>query len=495
MNNLLLTPFMTTLDSRYGLLFWLTLLLGLGFVGGSGVNYMITKASVHREIVQNDLPLTMNNIYSDISSELTRPILVASSMAADTFLQDWVLNGEQDEEKVRKYLLEIKEKYDFFSTFFISSYTQRYYHYTGVHKVISPGDSHDVWYYRFIGSEKEYDLDVDTDEASTNVLTVFINFRLEDDDGNLLGVTGVGLKMDNLAAIVGQYRERFGRNVFLTDSEGLVQIHPDMSLIEQATIADITRMPDVSKQLAAITQKPVHFAYERDGDTIIINGRYIENMRWLLFVEQNETETLRDARANFLRAVAIGLITSGIVVLLTLLTINRYQRLLEKLAVSDELTGCSNRRKLEEEYSRFVARSSRSGKPFTLILMDLDGFKEVNDTMGHLAGDKVLQTIGTLLTGITRPTDELARWGGDEFALLTESTGEDARIMAERIRQAVETIAWDTTREHDPRKKLSISLGIATFQDKETFAAMLNRADKALYHCKELGGNRISPAQ
>lgn len=105
---------MRKIDSRYQLLLILAILLTLGFVGGSAMNYHITKASVHRQIIQNDLPLTMNNIYSDITSELTRPILVSSSMAADTFLQDWVLNGEEDQARVRKYLLEIKEKYDFF---------------------------------------------------------------------------------------------------------------------------------------------------------------------------------------------------------------------------------------------------------------------------------------------------------------------------------------------------------------------------------------------
>lgn len=187
---------MKRLDSRFKLLALLTVLLASGFVGVSGINYQITKASVHREIVQNDLPLTMNNIYSDLTSELTRPILVASSMAADTFLQDWVLDGEVDEDRVRKYLLEIKEKYDFFSTFFISAHSLRYYHFQGIQKNISPADAHDVWYYRFIGSGKEYDLDVDTDEAGNNSLTVFINYRLEDEKGQLLGVTGVGLKME-----------------------------------------------------------------------------------------------------------------------------------------------------------------------------------------------------------------------------------------------------------------------------------------------------------
>lgn len=487
---------MEKIDSRYKLLFWLTILLGLGFVGGSAVNYQITKASVHREIVQNDLPLTMNNIYSDISSELTRPILVASSMAADTFLKDWVMDGEQDEKRVRKYLLEIKEKYNFFSAFFISAHSLRYYHFKGVHKVISPADSHDVWYYRFISSEKEYDLDVDTDEVSANVLTVFINFRVEDEEGRLLGVTGVGLKMDGVAQLVGQYRERYGRNVFLTDRTGLIQVHQDTSLIERATINELSGLSNVVEKILEMKEEPGSFAYQKSGDAILVNARYIDNLNWLLFVEQNETETLREAKMNFLRTVIIGLLTSVVVVVLTLVTINRYQRQLEKLAVSDELTGCANRRKLEDEYNRFVYRSDRSGAPFSLILMDLDGFKGVNDTLGHLEGDEVLKTIARLMKDITRPMDELARWGGDEFALLTESAGNDALIVAERIRRAVAEFTWskDLPATHDPREGISISLGVAVVRKGETFAGHLQRADMALYHCKERGGNRVALA-
>jgi len=489
---------MKKVDSRYRLLILLTVLLGMGFIGGSAINYQITKASIHREIVQNDLPLTMNNIYSDLTSELTRPILVASSMAADTFVKDWVMDGEQDEQRMQKYLQEIKEQYNFFSAFFISAHSLRYYHFKGVHKVINPADSHDVWFYRFISSEKEYDLDVDTDEASRNVLTVFINYRVEDQEGRLLGVTGVGLKMESVAKLVGQYQERYGRNVFLADRNGLVQVHRDTSLIERVTIAELTGQPRVAEKILKITDRPESFEYRQDGEAILVNVRYIENLKWLLFVEQNETEALREAKMNFLRAVLIGLFTSVVVVVITLLTINRYQRLLEKLAVSDELTGCANRRKLEEEYDRFVYRGGRSGHPFSLILMDLDGFKEVNDTLGHLAGDEVLRTVAGLMAKVTRPTDVLARWGGDEFALLTESSRHDAVVMAERIRSAVSDIPWPEKEKmhirHDPRDGLAVSLGVAVFQERETFSELLQRADQALYRCKQLGGNRVDVA-
>lgn len=486
---------MRKIDSRYRLLLLLAILLAFGFVGGSAINYRITQASVHSQILQNDLPLTMNNIYSDLTSELTRPILVASSMAADTFLKDWVMDGEQDQNKVRKYLLEIKEKYAFFSTFFVSAYSSRYYHFKGIHKIISPADSHDVWYYRFIGSDMEYDLDVDTDEADNNVLTVFINYRVEDTQGRLLGVTGVGLKMESLARLVEDYKRRYGRSVFLTDRQGLIQVHQDTSLVEKVKISEINGLAGIARAVLEITDQPKTFEYRRDGDKILLNVRYIESLKWLLFVEQNETAALQTARMNFVRAVVIGFLTSVFVFCITLMTINRYQREIEKLVVSDELTGVANRRKLEEEFNRLTKRSSRTRQPFCLILMDLDGFKNVNDTLGHLFGDEVLQRISNLVANVLRPTDVLARWGGDEFAILTESSLEEAVMVAERVRSTVEKIDWPIVQgvlcANDPRSAVTLSLGVSQYREEEVFAHVLARADKVLYLCKQKGGNRV----
>lgn len=224
---------------RNKLLAALLLILACAFIGGSGLNYQITKSAVHREIVQNDLPLTMNNIYSDLSAELVRPILVASSMAADTFLKDWVMNGEQDTSLVQKYLFEINEKHDFFTSFFISSLTSNYYHFKGTHKTISYNDDHDIWYFKFISSEKEYDLDVDNDEASDNILTVFINYRVVDHLDRLLGVTGVGVQVESIANMLSSYQDKLNRTVYFTDASGVIQIHEDISLVDRLNINEM----------------------------------------------------------------------------------------------------------------------------------------------------------------------------------------------------------------------------------------------------------------
>ncbi len=484
---------MKRVNSRNRLLVALTIILSLAFVGVSVINYRITKAAIHSEILQKDLPLTMNNIYSELTNELTRPILVSSSMAADTFLKDWVMDGEQDTIRIQKYLTEIKEQYGFFTTFFVSALTSNYYHFKGIHKQISPENDHDIWFYHFIASEKPYVLDVDTDETSNNILTLFINYRVVDDAGNLLGVAGVGLKIDTIAQLITNYQQEYHRNVYLTDKSGIIQVHQNTSLIEKRSIREQAGLKVHANAILSLPETPVSFDYESDNERILLNVRYIDELGWLLFVEQNETEALQIARMNFWRTITFGICASAVVIFLTLMTINHYQRQVEQLVVLDELTGIANRRKLESDFKRAIYSYSRTQQPFSLILMDLDGFKAVNDIMGHICGDSVLRTIASTIGEGVRPTDTLARWGGDEFALLTMSTPEEATQMAERIRSLVDLLPWPEMQHQaeDPRQHLSVSCGVAGYAEGDTLDRMVYNADQALYRCKADGGNKV----
>lgn len=484
---------MRKLRHRDKLLLALATILLLSFIGTSGLNYLITKGSVHSEIIKNDLPLTMNNIYSDLTAELSRPILVASSMATDTFLKDWVISGESDVSKVQRYLLEIKERYGFFSTFFISASSLKYYHFKGLHKQIRPDDEHDIWYYHFISSGKEYDLDVDSDEVSNNVLVVFINYRVVDDNGQLLGVTGVGLKVESIAQVIQEYKNRYDRTVYLTDRNGLIQVHQDSSLIEKSSIGDFEGLKHHVDNIIYNPSTPISIEYLRNGEKILLNVRTIEILNWLLFVEQNETQALKVARMNFIRSLCIGLAATVIVIVLTLVTINRYQDSLEKYAISDELTGVGNRRELENEYTRAVYAYSRDSSEFSLVLIDIDKFKPVNDRLGHLFGDEVLRKVAEVISLNVRPTDTLVRWGGDEFAILVLSKIVISAKMAERVRISVERMEWDklALERHDPRQNISLSCGVTDYTEGDSLDTMLLRADKALYRCKEAGGNKV----
>ena len=447
-------------NDRNRLLLALTVILMASFVGVSLFNYLVTRDSIHSEILHSALPLTRDNIYSELSNALMRPIMVSSSMANDTFLKDWAMDGEKDPTKIHKYLEKIHEKYDFFSSFFVSNITHRYYHYKGVQKIISEKNDHDVWFYKFVQSGAEYALDVDTNEAGNNILTIFMNFRVMSPKGELLGVTGVGLKMGSVARLIKSYQQKYDRYIYLVDANGVIQVHPDVGKISSVLTRILGAKAPPLDDLLKVSAEPANFQFERDDRDILLTVRYVPELKWFIFVEQDETKSLAMARNNFLRTVLIGLIASVCILSLTLVAITRYQRKVERMAVSDELTGALNRRGLEAEFSRASYVGRRYERPFSLIIMDLDRFKQVNDELGHIAGDKVLIQVAESIRKTIRNSDILARWGGDEFVVLTENTLNKAMLLAERLRLAVlDSIPGDANSETDPRNNVSLSCG------------------------------------
>ena len=167
----------------------------------------------------------------------------------------------------------------------------------------------------------------------------------------------------------------------------------------------------------------------------------------------------------------------------------------EAVSVTDDLTGLYNSRYLNLVLRRESKRASRSGRPLSLLFLDLDGFKLVNDTHGHLAGSKALVEAAAIIRGSARETDVAARFGGDEFSVVLPDTGREGAVsVAERIRDrigACQFLASDGLSIH-----LTASIGVATLPDAAASAEeLLRAADEAMYRVKDAGKNGIHIAQ
>jgi diguanylate cyclase (GGDEF)-like protein len=167
----------------------------------------------------------------------------------------------------------------------------------------------------------------------------------------------------------------------------------------------------------------------------------------------------------------------------------------DRLLVIDPLTRAYNRRFLVDEGERALSRAARSGEPLSMIALDLDHFKEVNDTLGHAVGDRLLQSVCAAITGGLRTSDLLFRLGGDEFLVLcTATAGEGAVVVAERLRSRVRDAAAGLATD----VPVTASLGVAGFPaDAPDLASLLRAADTALYDAKALGRDvvaRFAPA-
>ena len=178
-----------------------------------------------------------------------------------------------------------------------------------------------------------------------------------------------------------------------------------------------------------------------------------------------------------------------------------FQRHIHRLLAHDELTGLLTSKSFFSELRREAARAETEGRPFCVLMMDLDHFKEVNDTLGHLVGSQTLEDVGACITRALRAGDVAARFGGEEFAaFLLNADCVQGLVAAERVRAAIEDYAFSATRRgsvaaHDDRPPLhiTISIGVAAYpDDARDPIELIELADTALYRAKNLGRNRVS---
>lgn len=163
--------------------------------------------------------------------------------------------------------------------------------------------------------------------------------------------------------------------------------------------------------------------------------------------------------------------------------------LLFEFATHDYLTKFANRRLSLELLNKFISRNKIDNKPISIMMIDIDHFKNVNDTYGHKVGDDVLVMVSKLISDSVRPTDICGRWGGEEFLVILPDTDlEGSKVIAQRILSSIneKSISLKDTEIH-----VTISIGLSTFKGKESATSFIDRADSALYLAKDNGRNRI----
>lgn len=193
-------------------------------------------------------------------------------------------------------------------------------------------------------------------------------------------------------------------------------------------------------------------------------------------------------------AICLGHSTWDVCLPLAKKRLERERERLAKQAVTDDLTGLHNRRAFDERLAEEVARAARYGTPLSLAMLDLDGFKQINDRYGHSVGDALLRALGVLLSTELRATDIPVRYGGDEFAIILPQTGKtDAWAVAEKVRSAIGSLSIDAA--DGAAIGTTASVGVASFGETLPDArSLLEAADGALYRAKRAGRDRVELA-
>jgi diguanylate cyclase (GGDEF)-like protein len=464
----------------------LSSILLLGFIATSSVSYFVAHSALTQQIEESTLPLTSDNIYSEIQQDLLRPIYISSLMAQDTFLRDWVINGEQDAARIQRYLKEIKARYDTVTSFFVSNHSLNYYHPSGVVKQLQADDPQDAWYFRFRQKLENYEINIDRDTADLTLLTVFINYKTYDYQGNFIGATGVGLSILTVKELIEEYQIRYNREIFFADRLGNVTIHSPAYQGSKSLRDD----PHLGRFATRILTSPsTSLQYKENGRNAYLSSRLVPEFGWYLVVKQVNDPSEQRLFRVFVGNLLTALLISAIVLSLAWYTLGKYQRRLEEMATTDKLTGLLNRQVMDSLFDQISNTQKRQGTPLSVMITDVDHFKQVNDRFGHLTGDRMLEAISELLRSNTREADALFRWGGEEFLILLPNCDlEHARGIAEKIRQAVTKVKLPSERGD---VKVTLSFGLAQQREDESQNSFLSRADSALYEAKRAGRNRV----
>lgn len=465
--------------------------VGLTILLGVLVILFTNEASFNRfatQDIQNVSKLSASIIYAEIDNSLTKPIIVGQTMASDLFLKNWLIEESADGatpeqlEMMKRYLSDYRDKYGYDSVSMISEKSGTYYYQDGINKVISETDAHDVWYYDFVNSGDTYCLNIDSDEAHNDQLTVFADCRITDRNGKLLGVVGIGIKMTHLQELMRQYENDYDLRAFLINERGLVQVDTVDENIETFNFFEIPEIAQVKDRIRG-NKTTLEMLWYPDGknDHCVIT-RYVENLNWYIVVEKDTEQAQQQMDAQINR----GLLLVGLVIALVLLmisyVISSYNRMLLRTASIDDVTNLPNVKMFREMFRRNTKRAACSQG--MVFMFDIDHFRRVNDEYGRMIGNTVLYRVSELTTRAIGNKGFAARWGRDEFVGVIYASEEEAcRILDEIVTGVAELKEPDTV-------QITISLGTTRIAPGGDLDAMIREADTAMSTSRVNGRNQ-----
>jgi diguanylate cyclase (GGDEF)-like protein len=275
---------------------------------------------------------------------------------------------------------------------------------------------------------------------------------------------------------------------FIVLADGKNVIYANKTILEFAGYTSVEEFREKHEYLSDMFEKV------EDNDSFI--QTYNDGVHWIEYVrreqdsKQLKVRIEKDGEHRYFRPYAKDIKTDDRVLYLVTFDeiTNEYVKIkeLEHMASTDVLTKLFNRSKLNDVLEKEIALSNAISSPLSIIFIDIDHFKDVNDTYGHDVGDKVLIDIANIISSSTRASDIAARWGGEEFMITLQSTDTaHASILAEKLRATVEEYIFAIV------GNLTISLGVTEYMNNESEETFIKRVDKALYEAKESGRNRV----
>lgn len=300
----------------------LALVMGTAFIISIFVSMLVTnsmiRSSTSKRISDSEIPAILASVANDVELQISLPLNAAKSMANNDFIIRWVDEGEPQSNlnQVASYLERVKKTTGAMFSFIVSSETGKYYSPEGISRTVSDKNPDDSWLYGFLGSQKPFSLDLDTD-VSNDIYTLFINYRLASGDV----VAGLGLSVSTLSNFIQQYKVGEKGHVYLVDGEGQIRIHANSDLAGKKSLNDLQHTAPIASQL--LNKNQVNIFGVSEGSDTIVASRYIDSLGWYLVAELPADEVFGDLKDTTNYVILVNVIIAIFVLLLIVVMANR----------------------------------------------------------------------------------------------------------------------------------------------------------------------------
>ena len=617
--------------------FLICLIIIIGFSVTSVISYRSNMDTLKKE-AESVTRLASEGMMYQIDAIFAQSIHISQTMAHDSFLINFLSQEKENlknpayTQNIKEYLLAYKKKYNYDSVFLVSMQTDRYYNFAGVARIMDYTVTENKWVREFITANNEFSLNIDNDKAAHDTITVFVNCSVRNKNNDLVGIVGVGFKVNTVQAMLTKYEQQFAVKTYLMDESGDVQISSSghngatSDAFAQQTFAA------VKNTLKKNNSDSSDIWYSANGVNGYAVTRYLPAPNMYLVTDKNTSEIIKQIRTKYYTGAVIVLFTTLIVILIVTTIIRRYKNKIVSITISEELkyhtilqnatsqiydsiiefditndTACGEgtkkflqqldlksstsysamlrtivsrhihpdhaalfmdtfspnavRKALEEDRNKLscdflyatqkdkyvwyretgyvlrwaendsihivvcrqnidkdkklelslqemaqkdgltglynkmtthdliekrLAKHECDRGLLAMLMLDIDNFKELNDSLGHVAGDRIIQEFAQNIRAGFAADDIVGRVGGDEFVVLTLQQDEETlRQKADALCHAINSTSYGVDAHH-----LAASIGVAIFpRHGKTFGELYASADTALYRAKQNGKN------
>lgn len=437
------------------------------------VLYVVMDQSFYSTAQTSAFSIT-NSVYIGINEVIFDGADIGAFISKDPFIVDTFFSDEiNNVDKLSTYLNTAEDIYEYDNIYIASYNTNKCYNKTGYSQSFSELKETDLWFYD--RKEKATPTDsystLNAVDADGNEL-LYLTYVIFDETTAPQGMVLIGLDYDKSMTQIYKSAEQLNTKIFL--------VTPDYSYDALLTSDDNVDLSFIDKSLIeTIHDEQFHF-YELNNQFVSI--KFSREMNRYLIVVQELSNHLMN---SFLLTGTIILLVLVIIAIILLKIFSDSSKKIMQHASLDTLTGVMTRRSYNSKIEEALELCQNYQIKSSLIFIDIDHFKTINDTKGHDFGDMIIKDVAKLLKDSKRSDDYLFRWGGDEFAIIARCSLDHALRLSKRILDGAQEIEWAEG------KGVTLSIGVSEVSPKDTKKECFNRVDEALYYAKEQGRNQI----